>query len=69
MSLCDLSLEELRIKLDAKELISLELTKYYLERIKAIDPRVESFITVCEEEALEAAKKQIKSLQVEKVPC
>lgn len=57
MSLCDLGLEELRIKLDAKELTSLELTKYYLERIKTIDPRVESFITVCEEEALEAAKK------------
>ena len=57
MSLCDLGLVELRAKLDAKELTSTELTKYYLDRIHAVDMRVESYITVCEEEALAAAKK------------
>ena len=57
MSLCDLGLVELRAKLDAKELTSTELTRYYLDRVHAVDEAVESYITVCEEEALEAAKK------------
>lgn len=57
MSLCDLGLVELRAMLDAKELTSTELTRYYLDRVHAVDARVESYITVCEEEALEAAKK------------
>lgn len=57
MLLCDLGLIELRAKLDAKELTSTELTKYYLNRVHTVDERVGSYITVCEEEALEAAKK------------
>ena len=57
MSLCDLGLVELRAMLDAKELTSTELTKYYLDRVHAVDARVESYITVCEKEALEAARK------------
>lgn len=57
MSLCDLGLVELRAMLDAKELTSTELTKYYLDRVHTVDARVESYITVCEQEALETAKK------------
>ena len=56
MSLCDRSLFELREMLDQGEISSVELTQYYLDRIKSIDTQIESFITVCEEEALEAAR-------------
>ena len=55
MELCDKSILELRQMLDDKEISSSELTKYYLNRINQIDGQVESYITVCEEEALKAA--------------
>ncbi|MBI3232319.1 MAG: Asp-tRNA(Asn)/Glu-tRNA(Gln) amidotransferase subunit GatA [Candidatus Doudnabacteria bacterium] len=50
------SLSELRKLLDAKQVSSVELTKYFLDRIKKYDKEFNSFITVCEEEALEQAK-------------
>lgn len=56
MSLCDKGLLELRQMLDSKEITSVQLTKYYLERIKELDAQIQSYITVCEEEALEAAR-------------
>ena len=56
MSLYNKGLLELRQMLDDKEISSVELTQYYLERIKKIDSKIESYITVCEDEALEAAK-------------
>lgn len=49
-----LSLSELRKLLDDKKVSSLELTKYFLQRIKKSD--LNAFITVCEQEALAAAK-------------
>ena len=49
-----LSLTELRKLLDTKQVSSVELTKYFLERIKKSD--LNAFITVCEAEALEQAK-------------
>lgn len=49
-----LSLTELRNKLDNKEVSSVELTKYFLARAKKT--KLNSFITICEEEALEQAK-------------
>ncbi len=52
-----LELSELRKKLDIKEVSSLELTKYFLERIKNIDPKLNAFISVTEELALEQARK------------
>ena len=57
MPLCDLSLSELRKMLDTKQVSSVELTQYYLDRIDQIDEKVESFITVCHEEAIAAAEK------------
>lgn len=57
MSLCDMGLLELRKMLDEKEISSVELTQYYLDRIKELDSQIDSYITVCEEEALEAAKR------------
>lgn len=51
-----LSLIELRKLLDTKQVSSLELTKYFLERIKKYDKELNSFVTVCEEEAMRQAK-------------
>lgn len=56
MSLGDLGLLELRSKLDAREISSVELTKYFLDRIDQLDDKVQSFITVCRESALQAAE-------------
>lgn len=55
-----LSLTELRAKLDSKEISSVELTKYFLQRIKDLSPegdkeKLNAFITVTEEEALKQA--------------
>lgn len=57
MALCDMGILELRQMLDNKEISSVELTQYYLDRIRELDSKVESYITVCEEEAMIAAKK------------
>ncbi len=51
------TLTELRELLDSKSLSSVELTKYFLNRIKNLDKRLNSFVTVCEEEALAEAVK------------
>ncbi len=55
MQLENLTITQLREKLAAGEISSVELTKAFLERIKATDGKVNAFITVCEEEALAAA--------------
>ncbi len=51
-----LTLSELREKLDSKEVSSVELTKYFLARIKEQNPDLNAFITVTEEEALKQAQ-------------
>lgn len=56
-----LSLKELREKLDTKQVSSVELTKYFLQRIKELSPegdpeKLNAFITVTEEEALQQAE-------------
>ena len=51
-----LSLKQLREKLDAREISSVELTQYFLDRIEKLDPELNSFITVTPEVALEMAK-------------
>jgi aspartyl-tRNA(Asn)/glutamyl-tRNA(Gln) amidotransferase subunit A len=53
----DLELSELREKLDNKEISSVELTKYFLERIKTQNPELNAFITITEEEALAQARR------------
>ena len=61
----ELELHELRAKLDSKEISSVELTKYFLERVKEFSPvgngetdkeKLNAFITITEEEALAQAK-------------
>lgn len=50
-----LELHELRAKLDSKEISSVELTKYFLARVKEKNPELNAFITICEDEALAQA--------------
>ncbi len=52
----DLELHELREKLDNKEVSSVELTNYFLDRIKSENLELNAFITVTEDVALEQAK-------------
>ena len=50
------TVSELSRGLAKGEYSSLEITQHYLKRIKQLDNKINSFITVCEEQALEAAK-------------
>lgn len=50
------TIAELSQELQSKKISSLELTQFYLKRIKELDKDLNSFITVTEEEALAAAK-------------
>ncbi len=46
----------MREKLDKKEISAVELTQSYLDKIKEKDKEINSYITVCEESAVEQAK-------------
>ena len=50
------TLSKLRKELDKKNISSQELTKLYLDNIKKYDGKINSYITVCEEFALESTK-------------
>lgn len=50
------TIAELSRELTAKNISSVELTQLYLDRIKKIDPQLNSFITITENVALEQAK-------------
>lgn len=51
-----MTLTELRKKLDSHEIGAVELAQDYLKKIKERDTVINSYITVCEEEAIEMAK-------------
>jgi len=53
----DKTLIELKTKIQNKEISSYELTKFFLNRIKKIDPKLNAFITVTENDSLKKAKK------------
>lgn len=57
MDLTALKISDLRSMLDKKELSAKELTDAYLDRIKAVDDKLESYITVTAEAAGKAAEK------------
>ena len=52
-----MTLTELRKKLDSREIGAVELAQDYLKKIKERDTLINSYITVCEEEAIDMAKK------------
>ena len=56
MTIYDLTLAELRTRLDNRELSAVEVTKAYQERIAATNPDINSFITICNETAIAEAK-------------
>jgi len=56
MSMHTLSLRQLSEKLHNRDISSVELTQYFLDRIEKLDPELNSFITVTPEVALEMAK-------------
>lgn len=49
------TLKQLSQALHQRQISSLELTQYYLQRIKAFDSKINSFISITSEQALEAA--------------
>lgn len=59
----DLSVLEMSEALVKKKISSVELTKYYLDRISQLDSSLNSFITVCPELALEQAKQADQRIQ------
>ena len=52
-----LSATELSGKIRKGELSPVEATEAYLERIAAVDPKLNSYITLCSDQALEAARR------------
>lgn len=52
-----MALKKLREMLDSKEISAVELTEQYLVRIEKSDKEINSYITVCKENALADAKK------------
>ncbi|MFC1602131.1 Asp-tRNA(Asn)/Glu-tRNA(Gln) amidotransferase subunit GatA [Pseudomonadota bacterium] len=57
------SITELAAGLRAGDYSSAELTQYFLDRIQRLDGKLNSFITVCSDEALSAAKAADQQLQ------
>ena len=55
MQLTELSIAQARALLGRGEISSVELTRAYLDRIAAIDPRLHSYIPVCADSALQQA--------------
>ena len=51
------TVSELKKYLEEKKISSVELTKHFVDRIKAIDPHLNSFISLTEEYAITQAKK------------
>lgn len=56
MDLHTLTISEAKEKLQKKEISAVELTTAYLDRIKLLDEKLNAFVTVTEEKALEMAK-------------
>lgn len=51
-----MSLQDLRKQLDEKKIGAVELTKQYLDKIEKADGKINSYITVCAEQALKDAE-------------
>lgn len=62
MELFELTIHELHDKLKKKEISSVEATKAFLSRIEAVEPRVNAFITVAAQEALQSAAEADKRI-------
>ena len=56
MDLHELSIQQAHKLLSSRQISSEELTRAYLERIRRLDPQIQSYVTVSEEVALEQAR-------------
>lgn len=69
MKLHELTIAESRKKLDAREISSVELTEACLDRLEKLDSKLNSFLTITKDMALEDAKKaDIRISSGEKTP-
>lgn len=66
-SLTRLTLTEARQKLRSKEISPLELTTGVLDRIKSLNPKLNAYVSLCEQPALERAKSMSSSLPTGKL--
>ncbi len=57
MKINEMSVIELRENILSGKIKSEDVVKHYLDRIKKLDDKIKSYITICEEEALDKAKK------------
>jgi hypothetical protein len=57
MKLNQLTIKQAVEKLDSGEITSVELTRACLDRIKEVDGQVKALLTICDEDAIEEAKK------------
>lgn len=60
MILLNKSIKEISQLLEKKEISSVELTKEVFKHIKKTEPKIEAFITLCEDEALSQARESDK---------
>lgn len=56
MELYELSIAEARTKLDNKEISSVEITESVFSRIDSVEDKVDAYLTICKEEALNEAR-------------
>ena len=63
MQLQPLTIAQLHQKIKSKEISSEEAAKSQLDWIKKIEPKIEAYITLCENEALAAARKIDSEIQ------
>jgi aspartyl-tRNA(Asn)/glutamyl-tRNA(Gln) amidotransferase subunit A len=63
MDLHELSIQQAHELLSSRQISSEELTRAYLERIERIDPKVQSFVTIADEAALEQAREADQRLK------
>ncbi len=62
MKLNELTIKEARLKLDAKEITTLELTEACLAQIKKLNPEINAVLTICEDSALKEAREADKRI-------
>ena len=63
MDIAFMSVVELKDMLDAKEASILEIMEYFYDRIDEINPKLNVFLALCREEAMEIASKQQQALE------
>src|SRR5215471_3211001 len=52
-----LSVTELARQIETKQVSPVEVVEAYLERIERLDPQLDAYLTVCQDEARQAARK------------